>query len=161
MAEEIVHENSNLRKMESNAAKFASIINNNSKEQKFGKSGKNKFNKIAGINLDQNRFSELVNLEERFWDLNSNANSNAKEGASANANANVNVSGEVKNTKSSKTSSKTFKNASNLGSNYFLKTSTAAKPKPTFKSNFKSIKSIKNVKKGVGIYLPYQTTRSA
>ena len=44
MAEEIVHENSNLRKMESNAAKFASIINNNSKEQKFGKSGKNKFN---------------------------------------------------------------------------------------------------------------------
>ena len=34
------------------------------------KSGKNKFNQIAGINLDRNRFSELANLEGRFWDSN-------------------------------------------------------------------------------------------
>ena len=48
---------------------FASLIN-------IRTSINPKTNKIAGINLDQNRFSELANLEGRFWDSNSNANEN-------------------------------------------------------------------------------------
>ena len=73
---EDVHENPNLNKMKSNAAKFASIINNGNEKEKM-KSDKIK---IVGINLDQNRFSDLANLENlegRFWDVNSNANVNA------------------------------------------------------------------------------------
>ena len=69
---EVVLENSNLKKMKSNITKFASIINNRS----TGNIKTNRPSGIAGINLDQNRFSELANLEGRFWDLNSNANEN-------------------------------------------------------------------------------------
>ena len=71
-----VHENTNLSKMQANAAKFASIINNlptnqqSKKLPKENKSGKNKLNGVVGVNLDQNRFSELANLDGRFWDLN-------------------------------------------------------------------------------------------
>ena len=111
-----VHENLHLSNMKANAEKFASIINNQTKEQK---SGENKLNKIAGINLDQNRFSELANLDGRFWDSNSNANEN----------------GGMKNTISSKSVSK---NVSNLGPKYFLKTVS----KPTFKSTRKSNKNV-------------------
>ena len=65
--------NSNLNRMKSDAAKFASIINN----QSTGKT-KNNSNKIAGINLDQNQFLELANLKGRFWDANSNANESGR-----------------------------------------------------------------------------------
>ena len=86
---ESVHEKSNLNKMKLNAAKFASIINNNNGSSKFSKTKLNK-NTIAGINLDQNRFSELANLEGksegRFWDTDSNSNSNASASMSGDAN---------------------------------------------------------------------------
>ena len=77
--------------MASNAAAFASIINkanpnvndvaNENENENENENGTRKddsrlrFSKtIAGINLDLNRFSELSDLEGRFWDSNSNAN---------------------------------------------------------------------------------------
>ena len=118
--------------MQANAAKFASIINNlptnqqSKKLPKENKSGKNKLNGVVGVNLDQNRFSELANLDGRFWDLNSNANVNAKDNTN-----------ESKNTRPTKNS----KNVSNLGPGYFLKTTT--NPKTNFKSDSRTKKNLK------------------
>ena len=82
-------------KITTNAARFASLIN---KDKATSKKGTSKclspdlsnetfnnravinLNKIAGINLDQNRFAELANIDGRFWDSNSNANANVNGG---------------------------------------------------------------------------------
>ena len=118
MVKKTVHEKLNknkLKNIESNAAKFASIINSNREltEKKT----------FAGINLDLNRFSELEDTENiggRFWDLNSNAN--------ASANIKANTSSNVK----SKITKGTKKIYPNLVPSYFLKAT---------KTNFKSTNS--------------------
>ena len=70
-----------------NAAKFASIINKSLDQNEKPTKESKKVRSIAGINLDQNRFSELSNLDGRFWDSNSNANVNANTSTSVNANS--------------------------------------------------------------------------
>ena len=119
-----VHEKSNkeelkeLKNISLNAAKFVSIINKSLDESEKPTKESKKVRSIAGINLDQNRFSELLKLDGRFRDSNSNANVNANASTSVNAN--------------SKTFKDSKKSSPNLGPTYFLKISS--------KSNCKSNK---------------------
>ena len=100
MVKKTVHEKLNknkLKNIESNAAKFASIIN---KKPILSNVQKNvQKNGILGINLDANRFSELASMDGRFWDTNSNANKSAGKNDENEENDDVQKFKPAKNTK--------------------------------------------------------------
>ena len=79
------NEDGGINSISSNAAKFASIINKHSNEYST------KVKPTTGINLNQNRFSELFNIEGRYWDSNSNENENSNSNSENYKNTNTNT----------------------------------------------------------------------